>query len=102
MQMSTHFSEAIFLVEAPTGCILLEDIKLKEVSNTSSVVHQLSPNADPMEFGIDEDCPNLIVNKSDKSNNNTFQLKYPCFSVWQVESKNIFPLLFKKVLFRKG
>jgi len=98
MQMGTHFSEAIFLVETPTGCILLEDIKFKKVSNTSSMVHQLSPNAHSMEFGIDEDCPHLIANKSDKSDNNTFQLKDPCFSVWQVESKNILPLLFKKSL----
>ena len=51
MQMSTHFSEAIFLVEAPTGCILLEDIKLKEVSNTSSVVHQLSPQLRYLDTG---------------------------------------------------
>ena len=49
MQMATHFSEAIFFVETPTGCILLEDIKLKEVSNTPSMVHQLSPDAQPMD-----------------------------------------------------
>ena len=52
MQMATHFSEAIFFVKTPTDCILLEDIKLKEVSNTSSMIHQLSPDAQTMEFGI--------------------------------------------------
>ena len=90
--MAIHFSEAIFFVKTPTGCILLEDIKLKKVSNTSSMVHQLSPDAQTMELGIDENCPHFIANKSDKSNNNTLQLKDPCFRVWQVESKNILPL----------
>lgn len=97
MQTATNFTEAVFFVETPTGCILLEDIELKGVSNTSSMVHELSPDSPPLVFGIDKDCTNLIANKSNKSNNNIVQLKDPCFRVREVESNNILPLPFKKI-----
>ena len=98
MYMLVYLVEAALFIEISSHLVVLEHIKLKEISNAPCVVHQRTPDSPAMVIGVDENRPDFIPNQRNKTGHHSILLEDPRFGVWQIDVADVIPFLLEKCL----
>ncbi len=94
--------KTISVVKAASDGIVLEYVQKQLVPQACGMTHECATDAASLAIRMDEDRPNFVADKRNKTGHNTVGLEYPRFCLWQPDRPDVFTLCCHKFVRQEG
>ncbi len=93
--MLAYMAEDVIFIELSFHLVVLEHVKLKEISSAPCEVHQRPPDSPAMVFRVNEKPPDFVPNQRKETDQTSILLEDPRLGVWQIDLSNLILFLLE-------